>query len=92
MHHHTKTCRKYNTKCRFFFPRFPSLRTIIAEPVRMYDPSPEVQKQAAKESKEILEKVKNILEDDDIMEELCKVEEDAIQEYMKKLERNSKSN
>ena len=24
-HHHTKTCRKYKTDCRFKFPRYPSL-------------------------------------------------------------------
>ena len=27
-HHHTRTCRKRGTNCRFNFPRFPSLTTI----------------------------------------------------------------
>ena len=27
MHHHTKTCRKYGCECRFYYPRFPSLKT-----------------------------------------------------------------
>ena len=31
-HRHTKTCRKYNTICRFKFPKLPSYRTIIARP------------------------------------------------------------
>ena len=31
IHHHTHTCRKYSTKCRFFFLRYPSVRTIIAD-------------------------------------------------------------
>ena len=32
-HHHTKTCRKYDTTCRFNYPKWPSLRTIIAKPI-----------------------------------------------------------
>ena len=31
-HHHTKTCRKKFTECRFQFKKFPSRRTIIARP------------------------------------------------------------
>ena len=31
-HHHTKTCRKYNTVCRFKMPKLPSKETIIARP------------------------------------------------------------
>ena len=30
-HHHTKTCRKYKTDCRFKFPRYPSLFYIISQ-------------------------------------------------------------
>ena len=30
-HHHTKTCRKYSTDCRFNFPKFPSKFNIIAQ-------------------------------------------------------------
>ena len=33
-HHHTKTCRKYKTICRFKFPKLPSYRTLIARPTR----------------------------------------------------------
>ena len=86
IHHHTKTCRKYNTSCRFYFPRFPSLRTVIAEPVRLYSASHEVQKEKLKQSKEILKKVRDVLENEAIMEEICKVQEDAIEEYMKELD------
>ena len=36
IHHHTKTCRKFDTICRFKYPRFPSNFHIIAqEPVDM---------------------------------------------------------
>ena len=30
-HKHNPTCRKYNTKCRFNFPKYPSTRTIITK-------------------------------------------------------------
>ena len=31
-HHHTKTCRKHDTTCRFNYPRFPAPYTMIVEP------------------------------------------------------------
>ena len=43
IHHHTHTCRKYSTKCRFFFPRYPSIRTIIAIPYTKLNESKEIQ-------------------------------------------------
>ena len=33
IHHHTKSCRKYGTKCRFGFPKLPSKKTILAKPL-----------------------------------------------------------
>ena len=33
IHHHTLCCQKNGMKCRFFFPKFPTRRTIIAVPV-----------------------------------------------------------
>ena len=32
-HTHTKSCRKYDSQCRFQFPRYPSTKTIIAVPL-----------------------------------------------------------
>ena len=32
-HHHTKSCRKYHTTCRFNVPHFPTKETIIAIPI-----------------------------------------------------------
>ena len=32
-HQHTKTCRKYNTKCHFNMPKLPSYKTLIAKPI-----------------------------------------------------------
>ena len=82
VHHHTKTCRKYSCTCRFFFPRFPCLRTIIAEPVRLCSESTEEQKNILQQSKNILEKVKVILEDEEIMKEIGNINQDEIKEYM----------
>ena len=31
-HHHTKTCRKHDTTCRFKYPRYPTPETIIVKP------------------------------------------------------------
>ena len=86
MHHHTKTCRKYDCKCRFFSPRFPCLRTIVAEPVRMTSTSPEKQKEILDHYKQILEKVKIVLEDENAMEEIRKVHEEDIDEYKQLLQ------
>ena len=33
-HNHTFTCRKAGSKCRFSFPRYPSIYTILAKPLR----------------------------------------------------------
>ena len=33
-HHHTKTCRKHDTTCRFNYPRYPAPHTIIVEPCK----------------------------------------------------------
>ena len=70
IHHHTKTCRKYCPKCRFNFPRFPLLRTLILEPVRMIEPNIEKQKELLKRSKQIKDAVIDILEDKEKMKEI----------------------
>ena len=63
LHHHSKTCRKYDsTACRFGFPRFPSNRTIIAQPIKESDFSSNQEFLAAqKKHKDILSKVKDKL-------------------------------
>ena len=37
IHYHTNTCRKYGSKCRFNFPKFPSEKTIVAQPLLKTD-------------------------------------------------------
>ena len=35
-HRQDKSCRKYQTKCRFHYPRYPSSRTIITQSPEVY--------------------------------------------------------
>ena len=85
MHHHTKTCRKYGCTCRFYYPRFPTLRTIISVPVKILEPSKEAQDERSAQSKEVLDKVKKVLEDKETMEEICKINQEEIEQYKKTL-------
>ena len=69
-HHHTKTCRKHDTSCRFRYPRFPAPYTIIVRPV-------EGETQAIKDAKmakhmNVLRKVKEVLEDEDQVKNIMK--------------------
>ena len=66
IHSHTKSCRKYDCPCRFFYPRFPSIRTIIAEPMRGMDIKKK--KEKLKEYEKVLSKVKDILMDSEAVE------------------------
>ena len=50
MHNHTKSCRKYMIECRFWYPRFPSLKTIIATPAEILHSDPDVAAKALQEA------------------------------------------
>ena len=67
IHNHSKTCRKYGSKCRFGFPKFPSERTIVAQPLNVGDfPSKSDLDKHQKMLQTVLEKVRHILEAMDI--------------------------
>ena len=62
-HVHTQSCRKYGTKCRFNFPRFPSEKTFITYPLKRESFETEKEYNRKKlEIQEILENVRNIIE------------------------------
>ena len=84
MHHHTHSCRKYCDKCRFYYPRFPSLRTIVSVPFNKFkiNESLEVQAERMTRAKVILKKVSNILEDDEVMAKLQEIEVEEINDYI----------
>ena len=83
IHCHTKSCRKYDCPCRFFYPRFPSRRTIIAGPIIGVDN--EEKNKRIKKYDEILDKVRLILNDTDTIDEIIKEigtsEKESIREY-----------
>ena len=63
-HHHTKTCRKHNTTCRFHFPRPPAPKTILRIPVKKEDRATYV------EAEKLIQKVMDIVTDPKIVEEI----------------------
>lgn len=64
-HHHTNSCRKYGTDCRYNFDRYPSRRTIIAQPLG--DEKDEKEKEEEYEkAKEILTSAKNVMKENDM--------------------------
>ena len=84
VHHHTaRACRKYGTKCRFNFPRFPTYRTIISTPARIVYPEEEVRKEKVQRLSILLDGVKEVLEDEVIMEQVVKYKEKEIQEIVR---------
>ena len=70
IHSHTKSCRKYDCPCRYFYPRFPSTKTIISEPIRGMDDKEK--KERLKKYEDTLTKVKDILNDPEAIEEIIK--------------------
>ena len=70
MHKHTKSCQKGNNPCRFSFPRLPSNKTLISNPLPEDDLDKITDNEKKKEAKTALEKKKN--EARDILERVKK--------------------
>ena len=68
-HRHTKTCRKYQTVCRFKMPKLPSYETIIAKPIPK-DYTEKTKKKLQEEQRVIFKKVREILDNKAAMEEI----------------------
>ena len=81
-HNHTFTCSKMgSSKCRFNFPRFPCLQTIVAVPLRLiFGDDEEGKKKELMKMRTTLHKVKEVLEDKVIMTEVNKMHQDEIEE------------
>ena len=72
IHHHTaKACKKYGGNCRFRFPRFPIHKTIISAPSYMMYDDIEEREEKMKRYTLMINAVKEILDDDDIMKKVC---------------------
>ena len=83
IHHHTKTCQSRGPNCRFFFPQFPSLKTIISVPTRLIHPEDENKKKQLHETiKLVLGKVQVVLENKDFMDEANHIHREDIDELI----------
>ena len=69
-HHHTKTCRKHDTTCRFKYPRYPSPYTIVVEPCEVI--SQEEKEALLAKNHIVLRKVRDVLEDEDLVDKIMK--------------------
>ena len=86
-HHHTFTCSKRGSKCRFNFPRLPCLYTQVAVPIRLiFGEDEEKKKKEMHKMRTVLNKVKEILEDKEKMVEVNKIHEDEIEEICREKE------
>ena len=63
-HGHSKTCRKYTTPCRFFFPKFPIWKILISSPKRV------VSEEDTVKFEKILKDVKEILSDEEAIKQI----------------------
>jgi hypothetical protein len=68
-HHHTKTCRKYQTVCRFKFPKMPSYKTIISRPPDK-NRSADQKKSLEEKHDGILKRVQKVLDDEDVLKSI----------------------
>ena len=69
-HHHTKSCLKYNGKCRYGFPKLPTDKTILAKPLPS-TMNEEERKKLLAEAKVTLNKAIELIESDKLDEEMC---------------------
>ena len=82
-HHHTFTCKKRSSKCRFNFPRLPCLYTQVAIPLRLrFEEDEEAKRKELLKTRIVIHKVREILEDDERMDEVNKLYQDEIDEII----------
>ena len=86
---HTKTCRKYDTTCRFGYPRYPFNRTLIAEPVKGENEREKNEK--LKRYEETLKKVGDVLNDNDVVNGIIALIGTSEQESLSEYEENEKT-
>ena len=85
IHHHTKTCRKYDITCRFKFGKFPIWKTLISKPSQLLDSK---QQENMPDYKALLKKVRSILDNDEIIQSVLSQYPDKELECRKDFEKN----
>ena len=83
IHNCTKSCTKYGPDCRFGAPWFPSLRTIIAIPAEIKFCDPDEAAKKLQDSKDLLERVKIVLKNEELMDNFSKTCEREIEIYVR---------
>ena len=84
-HHHTFSCRKAGSKCRFHFPRFPSLWTFLAKPLRIIFKNEEddtKRKAQVMKIRHALTNVRSVLEDQEEMTEIEQLYSEELEEIV----------
>ena len=80
VHHHTHTCRKKDSNCRFQFPRLPSRKTILARPLRLVFLDENEKLEKHKQIRTVLTKVSNVLIEPDSMARIDSVGREQLDE------------
>ena len=86
-HHHTKTCRKHDSTCRFKYPRDPSPHTLVARPCE--GNSTEEIDMKLKKHQRVLQKVRDVLENEDVLDRIMgkyKKQEETKEEHLSNIE------
>ena len=79
-HRHTKTCERPGVKCRFDFPKPPSLFTMLTVPTRLTVLDDEERKDLHRKMRAVFGLVKSVLENEEIMDEISTIHQDDIEE------------
>ena len=69
-HTHTKSCRKYDTQCRFLYPKYPFFKTLIAVPIEGNNDTE--RKDKLKKPRTTFRKVGEILNDVNSVDEIIR--------------------
>ena len=78
MHHHTRSCKKYNGRCRYGFPRLPCKETIVAKPCN--EPDEKKKKVLIAAAMDTLAKAMEVLDDPNLDENM------SFEEFVKKVD------
>ena len=81
-HRHTKTCERPGVKCRFDFPKPPSLITMLTVPTRITVLDDEERTELHRKMKVVLSHVKSVLENEELMDEIILIHQDDIEELV----------
>ena len=87
-HHHTKSCGKYSTKCRFNYPKPPTPFTIIAKPAQELKNKSNLAKNQL-----IIKMVMEVAEDKKVIEEIMdhhKKDNESAENHLEGIERRVK--